>query len=203
MPIHDQGYRRYGGARAPAGRAWSVIARAGIRTLLGKRAFIALLLLSWIPFLVRAVQIYAATNLPQAAMFCRRRQDVPAVSRAAGSVPVLHHGLRRRRPHRHRSPRQCAADLPVEAVDATGVHLRQARHPDDVPAPGHLGAGAPAARRPDPVLGQLRVLPRQPVSVPGDHAVFRSSRSSPSRSRCSRSRRCRRAAATSACSTPA
>ncbi len=29
-------------------------------------AFVALLLLSWLPFLVRAVQIYAATNLPQA-----------------------------------------------------------------------------------------------------------------------------------------
>jgi ABC-2 type transport system permease protein len=66
MPIHDQGYRRYGGHRAPAGRAWAVIAKAGVRTLLSKRAFIGLLLLSWIPFLVRAVQIYAATNLPQA-----------------------------------------------------------------------------------------------------------------------------------------
>ena len=66
MPIHDQGYRRYGGSRAPSGRAWSVIARAGIRTLLAKRALIGLLLLAWIPFLVRTVQIYAATNLPQA-----------------------------------------------------------------------------------------------------------------------------------------
>ena len=66
MPIHDQGYRRYGGRRAPSGRAWSVIARAGLRTLLAKRAFIGLLLLSWVPFLVRTVQIYAATNLPQA-----------------------------------------------------------------------------------------------------------------------------------------
>src|SRR6478672_9144822 len=66
MPIHDQGYRRYLGTRASTGRAWSVIARAGIRTLFSKRAFIGLLLLSWGPFLVRAVQIYAATNLPQA-----------------------------------------------------------------------------------------------------------------------------------------
>jgi ABC-2 type transport system permease protein len=66
VPIHDQGYRRYSGIRARTGRAWSVIARAGIRTLLGKRAFIGLLLLSWVPFVVRAVQIYAATNLPQA-----------------------------------------------------------------------------------------------------------------------------------------
>src|SRR5512140_391922 len=66
MPIHDQGYRRYTGVRAQTGRAWSVIATAGIRTLLARRAFIGLLLLSWVPFLVRAVQIYAATNLPQA-----------------------------------------------------------------------------------------------------------------------------------------
>jgi ABC-type transport system involved in multi-copper enzyme maturation permease subunit len=66
MPIHDQGYRRYGGHRAPPGHAWAVIARAGIRTLLSRRAFIALLLLAWVPFLVRAVQIYAATNIPQA-----------------------------------------------------------------------------------------------------------------------------------------
>jgi ABC-2 type transport system permease protein len=67
MPIHDQGYRRYGGQRAPRGRAWAVIAKSGIRTRLGQRAFLALLLLSWLPFLVRAVQLYAAANLPQAA----------------------------------------------------------------------------------------------------------------------------------------
>ena len=66
MPIHDQGYRRYSGARARAGHAWLVIAQAGVRTLLARRAFLGLLLLSWVPFLVRAVQIYAATNLPQA-----------------------------------------------------------------------------------------------------------------------------------------
>lgn len=69
MPIHDQGYRRYGGPKAPAGRAWSVIARAGIGTMLTKRAFVGLLLLSWVPFLVRAVQIYLAINVPQATFF--------------------------------------------------------------------------------------------------------------------------------------
>jgi ABC-2 type transport system permease protein len=67
MPIHDQGYRRYGGVRAAHGRSWLVIAKAGVRTLLGKRAFIGLLLTAWLPFFVRAVQIYAAANLPQAA----------------------------------------------------------------------------------------------------------------------------------------
>ena len=67
MPIHDQSYRRYGGRRAPVGRAWAVIAGAGIRTLFGKRAFLGLLLVAWFPFFVRVVQIYAAANLPQAA----------------------------------------------------------------------------------------------------------------------------------------
>jgi ABC-2 type transport system permease protein len=67
MPIHDQGYRRYGGARAPRGRSWAVIAAAGVRTFLRKRTFLGLLLISWFPFFVRAVQIYAAANVPQAA----------------------------------------------------------------------------------------------------------------------------------------
>ncbi len=69
MPIHDQGYRRYGGRRAPRGRAWTVIAAAGLRTFFSRRAFLALLLLSWSQFFVRAVQIYAAASLPQAAFF--------------------------------------------------------------------------------------------------------------------------------------
>ena len=68
MPIHDQGYRRYGGSKAPLGQGWTVIARAGIRSMFVKRAFLGLLLLSWFPFFVRAVQFYAAANLPQAAV---------------------------------------------------------------------------------------------------------------------------------------
>jgi ABC-2 type transport system permease protein len=67
MPIHDQGYRRYGGTRTRSGTGWIVITRAGIRTLFAKRAFLGLLLIAWFPFFVRAVQIYAAANLPQAA----------------------------------------------------------------------------------------------------------------------------------------
>src|SRR5688572_16991683 len=67
MPIHDQGYRRYAGTRMPRGRAWAVITTAGLRTFFGKRAFVALLLFSWLPFVVRTVQIYAAANFPQMA----------------------------------------------------------------------------------------------------------------------------------------
>ena len=69
MPIHDQGYRRYGGSKAPLGQGWTVIARAGIRSIIAKRMFLGLLLMAWVPFFVRAVQFYAAVNLPQAAFF--------------------------------------------------------------------------------------------------------------------------------------
>jgi len=67
VPIHDQGYRRYGGEKARTGTAWMVITRAGIRAMFARRAFLGLLLIAWFPFFVRAVQIYAAANLPQAA----------------------------------------------------------------------------------------------------------------------------------------
>jgi ABC-2 type transport system permease protein len=66
MPIHDQGYRRYAGSRAAVGRSWQVITRAGVRTVLAKRSFIALMLLAWAPFVVRAVQVYVAANFQQA-----------------------------------------------------------------------------------------------------------------------------------------
>ncbi len=65
MPIHDQSYRRYGGLKTSPGRAWSVIARAGIMTMIRKRAFMGLMLFAWLPFVVRAVQIYVAANYPQ------------------------------------------------------------------------------------------------------------------------------------------
>jgi len=65
VPIHDQSYRRYAGERTPPGRSWTVIAAAGIKTMLAKRKFLALLVVAWIPFVVRAVQMYLASNFPQ------------------------------------------------------------------------------------------------------------------------------------------
>ena len=66
-PIHDQSYRRYQGSRQPAGHAWRVIAGAGIRAMLAKRAYVFLLILSLIPFVVNAVRIYFAVNFPSQA----------------------------------------------------------------------------------------------------------------------------------------
>ena len=72
MPIHDQGYRRYGGLKTRTGTAWTVIARAGIRNMFAQRAFLGLLLAAWVPFLVRVVMVYvayAAGSIPQAGFF--------------------------------------------------------------------------------------------------------------------------------------
>ena len=68
MPIHDQSYRRYAGDRMPQGRGWTVIAASGVKTMIGKRKFLGLLVLAWLPFVVRAVQFYVAVNFPQASM---------------------------------------------------------------------------------------------------------------------------------------
>jgi ABC-2 type transport system permease protein len=68
MPIHDQGYRRYGGGRGRRGHGWAVIAAAGLRTFLARRVFLGLLLASWLPVIVRAVQFYAVVNFPQASV---------------------------------------------------------------------------------------------------------------------------------------
>jgi ABC-2 type transport system permease protein len=66
MPIHDQGYRRYE-ARAPLRKArfWP-ITREALRIVLSKRAFLGLLAASFIPFLVRVIQIYIVTRFPEA-----------------------------------------------------------------------------------------------------------------------------------------
>jgi ABC-2 type transport system permease protein len=74
MPIHDQGYRRYAGRRRPAGTAWWVIARQQMRTVLSQKRYIALLLLAWIPFVARVVQIYLAANFQQAAFLATSAQ---------------------------------------------------------------------------------------------------------------------------------
>jgi ABC-type transport system involved in multi-copper enzyme maturation permease subunit len=66
-PIHDQGYRRYGGHREPHGGRWWVIARAGLLSRIRERRVIGLLLFAWLPFLVRAIQIYASANFQQVA----------------------------------------------------------------------------------------------------------------------------------------
>jgi ABC-2 type transport system permease protein len=66
MPIYEQAYRRYE-ARGPLRRLrfWP-ITREALRLLLAKRAFLGLLGLSLLPFVVRAVQVYVVTRFPEA-----------------------------------------------------------------------------------------------------------------------------------------
>jgi len=66
VPIHDQSYRRYGGARQPAQRAWLVIAKSGINQFLRKRPMIGILFGSQIALMVRLVSFYLAESITQA-----------------------------------------------------------------------------------------------------------------------------------------
>jgi ABC-type transport system involved in multi-copper enzyme maturation permease subunit len=74
LPIHDQSYRHYGGGRAMPGRSWAVIAWAGIRTFLRKRAFMGLMLFALAPFIVRAVQFWISSAYPQASVLAPSAQ---------------------------------------------------------------------------------------------------------------------------------
>ena len=64
MPIHRERYRRREDGEDFRGRGWVVIAANGLRTIARKRAFLFLMILAWIPVVVRAVQIWAAANVP-------------------------------------------------------------------------------------------------------------------------------------------
>lgn len=66
MPIYDQGYRRYE-ARGPLRtiRFWP-ITREALRLILSRRWFLVLLMVSWVPFLARCIQIFVVTRWPEA-----------------------------------------------------------------------------------------------------------------------------------------
>jgi ABC-2 type transport system permease protein len=73
-PIHDQSYRHYEGTRRPLGRAWAVIAKSGMRTMLSRKWFLVLMVFAWIPFLIQAVRLYIAANIMAAAGAMGARQ---------------------------------------------------------------------------------------------------------------------------------
>ena len=97
MPIHRERYRRREDGVDLLGRAWIVIAANGLRSLARRRAFLFLMILAWIPAIVRAVQIYAAANVPSVAQIgflADHGPDVPRFSEPAGTVRLFHYGLR-------------------------------------------------------------------------------------------------------------
>jgi ABC-2 type transport system permease protein len=66
VPIYDQSYRRYE-AREPLRtvRFWP-ITREALRLILARRAFLGLLMIAWIPFVARVIQVYVVTRFPEA-----------------------------------------------------------------------------------------------------------------------------------------
>ena len=65
MPIYEQTYRRHE-ARGPLRRVrfWP-ITREALRLILARRAFLILLMMSWVPFIGRVIQIYVITRFPE------------------------------------------------------------------------------------------------------------------------------------------
>jgi ABC-2 type transport system permease protein len=71
MPIYEQAYRRWE-ARGPlrALRAWP-ITREALRMILSRRAFLGLLLMAWLPFVGRVIQVYIVTRFQEAERILR------------------------------------------------------------------------------------------------------------------------------------
>jgi len=66
MPIYDEGYRRYEARSALHQIRFWPITREALRLILAKRAFLGLLAVSFLPFVVRVIQIYIVTRFPEA-----------------------------------------------------------------------------------------------------------------------------------------
>lgn len=66
MPIYEQRYRRYEAREALRNVRFWPITREALKLLLQRKAFLFLLLGTWLPFVVGVVRIYIVTRFPQA-----------------------------------------------------------------------------------------------------------------------------------------
>src|SRR3990170_2104063 len=66
MPIYDQSYRRYEAREALRKVRFWPITREALRLILARRAFLGLLMIAWVPFLARVIQVYVVTRFPEA-----------------------------------------------------------------------------------------------------------------------------------------
>ena len=169
MPIHDRGYRRYGGRAEPRARAWWVDCTGGLLERVRERRFLALLLFAG-PRSWSAPCRYMCRPISPGVLSGAQRRDVSRISRSAEPVPVFRHHLRGLRAHCERSPGECAAGLPVEAADADGIRRRQAPHPEHLPRGGHVGSCHAVAAASSDVCGKHGVRSRQPLPGAGDYA---------------------------------
>ena len=174
MPIHDQSYRRYTGdrdaRRAAPGRSSR---RPASRPCSAKRKFLGLLVVAWLPFVVRAVQMYLAANFPQAVDHRARR---PRPSASSSSSRACSCSSSRSSP----APGLIANDLRANALQIylakpmgrARVHRGQVRRAGVLPPARHLAAGHDAAGHPGRVRRQPEVPVGEPVPDPG-HPVSR------------------------------
>ena len=195
-PVHDQSYRRYQGTRLPPGRAWSVILRHGLRSFLSRKVFLGLLLVAWVPFLVRSSSDLSGRDLStDAADPGRDARDVPRTSStlrassrfssrstwARASSPTI--AVRTRCRSISRNPCCGSSTSPASSASSSVYLALVTLLPAVLLLVMQVGA-----------FGQLRPASRQSGSGAGRGPGVRSCASSCRRWRCWRCRRCRRAA---------
>jgi len=66
LPIYEQTYRRHEARGALRRVRFWPITREALRLILARRAFLALLVLAWLPFVARVIQVYVVTRFPEA-----------------------------------------------------------------------------------------------------------------------------------------
>jgi ABC-2 type transport system permease protein len=66
MPIYEQTYRRHEARGALRRVRFWPITREALRLILARRAFLGLLAVAWLTFVVRVIQIYLVTRFPEA-----------------------------------------------------------------------------------------------------------------------------------------
>ena len=66
MPIYDQGYRPYEARRPLRTLRFWPITREALRLLLARRAYLGLLIVSWLPLVARAIHLFAVTRFAEA-----------------------------------------------------------------------------------------------------------------------------------------
>ena len=67
--IYEQHYRRLDASIPLRKQRWIPIAREGLKALVAKRAFLGLIVIAWLPVVVRLVQVYFTTRVPEARRF--------------------------------------------------------------------------------------------------------------------------------------
>ena len=206
MPIHDQGYRRYGGAQAPRGPrvGWSSRAPASATMLAQARVPRPAARRPGCRSSSAPSRSTSPANFPQAAFLAPtaetfrqflEQQDIFVffITVYVGAGLIAN--------DRRANALQIYLSKPLTRAEYIFGKLGD---PDDVPAARHLGAGDPAAHRADRRSPATSRSSRNNLFLFPAITVFavhpgRAGR----RRRCWRCRRCRRAAATSASCTPA